>query len=73
MNTFLLIIALIIASDMFFDFFFSRTGRKIYSVISDKTIQDAEYERKRFVLRIIGAVFWLSIYAVFYLVFKQLS
>jgi len=64
---------IIIASDLFFDFFFSKTGRKIISIINSREINDEEYQRKKFILRTIGFVFWVSIYATIYYLFESLK
>ena len=65
----LYLFAILLVVEIFFDFFFSRTGKKIYSTIRGRNIDEDEYERKRFILRIIGFVFLISIYAAIYFIF----
>ena len=65
----LYLFAILFFVEIFFDFFFSRTGKKIYSTIQGRNIDEDEYERKRFFLRIIGFIFWVSIYAAIYFIF----
>lgn len=65
-----LLLIIFISIEIFTDFVFSRTGKKIYSVLKGKRVHDEEFEKKRFFFRIGGFIFWVSIYAMIFYAFK---
>ncbi len=65
-----LLIIIFIAIEIFTDFIFSRTGKKIYSVLRNKEIDEEEFESKKFFFRIGGFLFWVSIYAIIFYAIK---
>jgi hypothetical protein len=68
------IVFLLIATiflEVLFDFVFSRTGKQIYLLVSGKDLSDELFEQRKFAFRLLGACFWIGLYALLYFAFLK--